>query len=217
MHLLIVEDDIDLGQALLSALQPEGFTCLWVRRLADAGTVPDENIDCVLLDISLPDGDGIALLRRWRARHARVPVVVITARSALEDRLAGLDGGADDFLVKPFAMAELVSRLWAVHRRSVRQAGETWTIGELALQPRAHLAWLRGEPLALSAREYRLLLELARSPGTLVSKGALGGRLEPLGDPVDAATVEVHMSNLRRKVGAERIRTVRGVGYQLMS
>lgn len=216
MHLLIVEDDIDLGQALLSALRPEGFTCLWVRRLADAGALPDEGIDCVLLDLSLPDGDGLALLRHWRARHALVPVIVITARSALQDRLAGLDSGADDFIVKPFAMAELVSRVWAVHRRAARQACSTWTVGELTLEPRAHLAWLRGEPLVLSAREFRLLMELARSPGAIVSKGSLGGRLEPLGDAVDPSTVEVHMSNLRRKVGAERIRTVRGVGYQLM-
>lgn len=217
MHLLIVEDDVDLGQALLSALRPEGFTCLWVRTVAAAGTLPGEDIDCVLLDLALPDGSGIELLRRWRARHAAVPVIVITARSALEDRLAGLDGGADDFIVKPFAMAELVSRLWAVYRRTARQGGATWVIGELTLEPRAHLAWLRGEALALSAREFRLLLELARAPGVVVSKGALGQRLEPLGDPVDAATIEVHMSNLRRKVGAERIRTVRGVGYQLVA
>jgi two-component system response regulator QseB len=107
MHLLIVEDDVDLGQALLSALRPEGFTCRWVRRLADVGVLPDEGIDCVLLDISLPDGNGLALLLQWRAHHARLPVIVVTARSSLEDRLAGLDGGADDFLVKPFAMAEL--------------------------------------------------------------------------------------------------------------
>jgi DNA-binding response OmpR family regulator len=216
MHLLLVEDDIDLGQALLSALRPEGFTCLWVRSLAAAGALPGQDIDCVLPDQSLPDGNGIYLLRHWRARRATVPVIVITARPALEDRLAGPEGGAADYIVKPFAMAELVSRLWAVHRRTAHQASATWVIGELTRQPRAHLAWLRGEALALSAREFRLLLELARAPGVVVSKGALGERLEPLGDPLDASTIEVHMSNLRRKVGAERIRTVRGVGYQLM-
>jgi two-component system, OmpR family, response regulator QseB len=216
MHLLIVEDDIDLGQALLSALKPEGFTCMWVRRLADAGGLPDAHVDCALLDLSLPDGHGMALLRHWRSRHALVPVIVITASAELDDRLAGLDGGADDFLVKPFAMAELISRLWAVHRRNARQASEIWTVGELTLEPRAHRVCLRGEPLTLTAREFRLLLELARSPGVIVSKGMLCDRLEPLGDPLDGATVEVHMSNLRRKVGAERIRTVRGVGYQLI-
>ena len=125
MHLLIVEDDVDLGLALLSALRVEGITCRWVRRLADAAPVPDERVDCVLLDLALPDGDGLTLLRRWRAHDSAVPVVILSARSSLEHRLAGLDGGADDFIVKPFAVAELVSRLWAVHRRSVRQASQT--------------------------------------------------------------------------------------------
>jgi DNA-binding response OmpR family regulator len=214
MHLLIIEDDLDLGQALLTSLQMEGFTGVWVRTLADGAAFQDEIIDAVVLDLGLPDGEGLDLLRRWRAAHAEVPVIVITARSALQDRLAGLDSGADDFLVKPFAMAELVSRLWAVSRRYARQASETWTVGELQVAPRAHQAWLRGEPLDLSARELRLLVELVREPGVVVSKSVLGQRLEPLGDPVDPATIEVHLVNLRRKVGAQRIRTVRGVGYQ---
>ncbi len=216
MHLLIVEDDLELGQALLSSLQPEGFSCLWVRTLAQAEASWGAGLDLVLLDLSLPDGEGLALLQRWRARNDLVPVIVITARSALEDRLAGLDGGADDFIVKPFAMAELVSRLWAVRRRHARHASQRWVLGALTLAPRAHQAWLHGEPLALSAREYQLLLELARDPDVVVSKGVLGERLDPLGDPVDPTTIEVHMSNLRRKIGAERIRTVRGVGYQLV-
>lgn len=217
MHLLIIEDDIDLGLALQSALRPEGFTCRWVRTLNDANEQPGDEVDCVLLDLSLPDGDGLTLLRRWRAASIDVPVIVITARSALEFRLAGLDSGADDFIVKPFNMEELVSRLWAVHRRSVRQASATWCIGDVTLDPRSHQAWLSGEEVALSAREFQLLLELARAPGAVVSKGRLGTRLEPLSDPLDASSIEVHMSNLRRKIGAQRIRTVRGVGYQLLS
>ena len=217
MHLLIIEDDIDLGQALLSCLRVEGFSGEWFRRLGDArASFEGQAVDCVLLDLALPDGNGLDLLRRWRARHNKVPVIVITARSALEDRLAGLNGGADDFIVKPFAMAELISRIWAVTRRCAQQASQTWTFGTLRLEPRAHLAWLSGAPLELSAREFGLLIELAREPGVVVSKGSLGQRLEPLGTPVDAATIEVHVSNLRRKIGGERIRTVRGVGYQLM-
>ncbi|MBC8027371.1 MAG: response regulator transcription factor [Steroidobacteraceae bacterium] len=215
MNLLIVEDDIDLGEALLSALRAEGFTCLWVRKLGAALGPLGEDIDCVLLDLTLPDGDGLSLLRRWRATHSAVPVIVITARQELEVRLAGLDSGADDFILKPFAISELVSRLWAVHRRHARQASNTWVIGELTIDPRAHQVWRDGEELALSSREFQLLLELARAPGAIVSKGTLGVRLEPLGDPVDSAAIEVHMSNLRRKIGAERIRTIRGVGYQL--
>lgn len=215
MHLLIVEDDMDLGQALLAALKAEGLPALWVRRMADVPIgLGDPTPACVLLDLSLPDGEGLDLLRRWRAEHENVPVIVMTARSALEDRLAGLHGGADDFVVKPFAVAELVARIWAVIRRSALQASPVWTLGDIRIEPRAHLAWLGDEPLDLSPREFRLLVELAREPGSVVSKGVLAQRLEPLGDALDHATVEVHLSNLRRKIGPERIHTVRGVGYR---
>lgn len=214
LHLLIVEDDLDLGAALLAALRQEGFSAVWVRSLADAAAALDATVDAVLLDLGLPDGEGLDLLRRWRAAHTDVPVLVITARSALQERLAGLDSGADDVIVKPFAMPELFSRLRAVVRRYARQASEHWTLGDLVLAPDAHQAWLAGALLELSAREFRLLLELAREPGKVVSKSLLGQRLEPLGEAVDPATIEVHLSNLRRKVGAQRIRTVRGVGYQ---
>lgn len=217
MHVLIIEDDIDLGQALLATLKLEGISGVWVRSLSAAEAFFGEAPDCVLLDLALPDGYGIDLLRRWRGRDNGVPVIVITARTALEDRLAGLDGGADDYLVKPFAMAELVSRLRAVTRRYARQASERWTLGELVIEPRSHQVWLTGEPVDLSPREFRLLLELAREPDSVVSKSLLGQRMEPLGDPLDSTAIEVHLSNLRRKIGAERIRTVRGVGYQLIA
>jgi DNA-binding response OmpR family regulator len=141
---------------------------------------------------------------------------MITARVNLDDRLQGLHSGADDFVVKPFAVAELIARLWAVTRRSARQCTPLWTLGSLRVDPRAKLAWLQGTPLELTAREFRLLVELARDPSQVVSKSTLAQRLEPLGEPLDAATVEVHLSNLRRKIGAERVRTVRGVGYQLL-
>jgi DNA-binding response OmpR family regulator len=208
---------------LLSSLRNDGVSAVWVRNCKDAGAhlqnLEDRDLalpDCLLLDVSLPDGNGLELLRRWRQRQRRVPVVVISARAALEDRLAGLDGGADDYLVKPFSMAELVSRLHAVTRRCALQASEQWVFGGLRLVPRAHQAWLQDELLDLSPREFRLLVELARNPNALVSKSLLGQRLEPLGEALDGATVEVHLSNLRRKIGAERIRTVRGVGYQLL-
>jgi DNA-binding response OmpR family regulator len=217
MHVLIIEDDIDLGQALLATLELEGISGVWVRSLSAAEAFVGEAPDCVLLDLALPDGSGIDLLRRWRGRDNAVPVIVITARTALEDRLAGLDGGADDYLLKPFAMAELVSRLRAVTRRYARQASERWTLGELVIEPRSHQVWLTGEPVDLSPREFRLLLELAREPDNVVSKSLLGKRMEPLGDPLDSTAIEVHLSNLRRKIGAERIRTVRGVGYRLIA
>lgn len=214
MHILMLEDDLDLGRALMKALSCEGLSCRWIRRMSDAPwSLQNESVDCVLLDLSLPDGIGFELLGRWRRADAHVPIIIMTARSALEDKLTGLDGGADDFLVKPFATAELVSRIRAVVRRSAQQASEVWTFGELQIEPRGYVARLAGEPLDLSPREFRLLVELARQPGIVIPKGSLAQRLEPSGDPVDFAAVEVHLSNLRRKIGARRVRTVRGVGY----
>lgn len=215
MHILLVEDDLDLGPALLAALKAEGLSAQWVRRADHARAALGPEVDLVLLDRALAGQEGLDLLRHWRARRIRTPVIVITARAALSDRLEGLDEGADDYLVKPFEVPELLSRVRAVYRRHRQQASELWELGALSVSPRSHQAWLAGELLPLSAREFQLLLALAKDSGTVVPKQLLGQLLEPLGEPVDAATVEVHLSNLRRKIGAERIRTVRGVGYQL--
>jgi two-component system, OmpR family, response regulator QseB len=217
MHILMVEDDLDLGRALRQGLKADGITSEWVRRAADAlHLIESAVIDCVLLDVSLPDGTGYDLLSQWRRVGLNLPVIIITARSALEDRLAGFDGGADDFLVKPFATAELVARIRAVVRRSAQQASGVWTFGDLQIEPKKHEVRIAGRPVSLSPREFRLLLELSREPGAVVPKGTLAARLEPLGDPLDFTAVEVHLSNLRRRIGAQRIRTVRGVGYMLV-
>jgi two-component system response regulator QseB len=216
MHILIIEDDLDLGFALQQALKAESISSEWLRRVEQAPrSFHDCAYDCVLLDLSLPDGTGFDLLARWRRAGIAVPVIIITARSALEDRLAGLDGGADDFILKPFATAELVSRIRAVLRRYAQQASEVWSVGELRIEPKSYTATLAGATLELSPREFHLLLELAREPGAVVPKGALAQRMEPLGEALDFGAIEVHISNLRRKIGAERIRTVRGVGYML--
>lgn len=218
MHILIIEDDLDLGFALQQALKADGISSEWLRRVADAPrSFADACYDCILLDLTLPDGAGLDLLTRWRGAGVTLPVIIITARSALDDRLAGLDGGADDFIVKPFATAELVSRIRAVLRRYSQQASEVWTIGALTIEPRRYAARLDGVALDLSPREFHLLLELAREPGAVVPKGALAQRLEPLGDAVDFGAIEVHVSNLRRKIGSQRIGTVRGVGYLLVA
>ena len=157
MHILLIEDDLDLGRALQSALKVEGLTSEWLRRAVDApATVDATTIDCVLLDLTLPDGSGFDLLARWRnqaGQGGQVPIIVITARSAVEDRLAGLDGGADDFVIKPFATAELMSRIRAVLRRSARQASERWVLGELVIEPRRH-AVHRADESALAAADH---------------------------------------------------------------
>jgi DNA-binding response OmpR family regulator len=216
MHILIIEDDLDLGTALQQALRAEGISSEWLRRVADAPRAfAADSYDCALLDVSLPDGSGLDLLARWRRAGVALPIMIITARSGLDDRLAGLDGGADDFIIKPFATAELVARMRAVLRRYARQSSERWAIGQIEIEPRSYLAWLEGRELELSPREFHLLLELARVPESVVPKGVLAQRLEPLGDAIDFGALEVHVSNLRRKIGAHRIRTVRGIGYML--
>lgn len=218
MHILLIEDDLGLGASLVRALQQDGFTVQWLRRAHDAPLqLDDPGCSAVLLDLGLPDGSGMELLRRWRRAQAAAPVLVITARSTLQDRLGGLDAGADDYLVKPFDIPELLARLRAVLRRTAAQSGEQWQFGALSVWPRKCLAQLGGQPLELTPREFQLLLALAQGGGDVVPKRTLAQRLEPLGDPMDTAALQVHISNLRRKIGAERVGTLRGVGYWLES
>lgn len=218
MHILLIEDDLDLGASLVRALQQDGFTVQWLRRAHDAPLqLDDPGCSAVLLDLGLPDGSGMELLRRWRRAQAGAPVLVITARSALQDRLGGLDAGADDYLVKPFDIPELLARLRAVLRRTAAQSGEQWQFGALSVWPRKCLVQLGGQPLELTPREFQLLLALAQGGGDVVPKRTLAQRLEPLGDPMDTAALQVHISNLRRKIGTERVGTLRGVGYWLES
>lgn len=216
MHILLIEDDLDLGRALQAALRVEGHSSEWLRRMADAPPrLDDAAQDAVLLDQTLPDGDGHELLTRWRRQGSRVPLIVITARAALSERLAGFDDGADDYVVKPFDMPELIARLRSVLRRSAQQADDRWELGALVIEPRHRRVRLDGCELALSPREYQLLLELARERGGVVPKHALAQRMVPLGEPLDFGALEVHLANLRRKIGAQRIGTLRGVGYWL--
>ncbi len=214
MNALLIEDDLDLGQALLSSLPKDGINTVWLRTAADARRHGVEHIDLVILDLRLPDGDGMALLQEWRASQWTTPVLIITANAALSDRLRGLNQGADDFLVKPFATPELVARAWAIHRRHHQQASPEWRFGSLLISPSTHEVQLDGRAAALSEREFQILLILAGRPGQVITKSTLGERLSPHGEPVSDATIEVHVSNLRRKIGPDFIRTVRGVGYQ---
>ncbi|WP_374356833.1 response regulator [Chitinimonas sp.] len=218
MHVLLIEDDLELGSALQKALGSEGLTSEWVRRGADAPAyVQRHRFDCVLLDLTLPDADGLDILRHCRQNGLDVPIIVITARTALDDRLEGLDGGADDFMIKPFAIEELLSRIRVVVRRHSRQADNVWVHGRLSIDTARHQVMVDGGEVALAPREYAILLQLAREAGRVVSKDALAQCLQPLGDPLDINTVEAHMSNLRRKIGAELVRTIRGVGYVLQT
>ncbi len=214
MHILIIEDDLELGLALSKALKANGLTCEWLRRIKDVPlSLKDTPYDCVLLDLGLPDGNGIDLIQRWRNGGMTIPIIVITAKAALEDRLTALYGGADDYLIKPFATTEIIARIRVVLRRYAQQCSNTWRFGPLTIVPHDNLVKLNGEVLHLSRREFQLLLILVREPNTTVPKVRLAQRMEPLGDPVDFATIDVHISNLRKKLGANWIKTVRGIGY----
>jgi two-component system, OmpR family, response regulator QseB len=216
MRLLLVEDDAMIGAAALEGLRQEGYAVDWVRdgAAADAALAAGA-YDLVLLDLGLPRRDGLAVLRGWRAKRIDVPVVIITARDAVADRIAGLDAGGDDYLVKPFDLDELAARVRAVLRRRAGRADSVARIGELEIDTAARRVKWQGREVTLSAREYALLEALAARPGAYLSRAQLEERLYGWGDEIASNAVEVHIHALRRKLGAELIRNVRGLGYTL--
>lgn len=216
MRILLAEDDPMIGDSLRKGLRGEGFTVDWVQdgRSAERALETTEYA-LVLLDLGLPRKDGLAVLRDWRQRDLTVPVLILTARDAVPDRVKGLDSGADDYLVKPFDLTELLARMRALLRRQAGRAQEIIAIGALRLDPAAHAVEYRGRPVSLSAREFALLHALMERPGAVLSREQLEDRLYGWGEEVESNAVEVHIHNLRRKLDPGVIRTVRGVGYRL--
>ncbi|MDD2924813.1 response regulator transcription factor [Rhodoferax sp.] len=219
MHLLLVEDDIELGTETQRALAARGFTSVWVRLAREAQnqwTAPDAApFDCVLLDLGLPDNDGMTLLQTWRSQGVRVPLIVLTARDALDSRVTGLNSGADDYVIKPVAPDELASRIHAVTRRTVGQTHSLWTVGPLQIDPLRREVKLNAQTVPLSPREFDILVELAKQAGQVVTKHYLARALAPLGEPLHFNTLEFHVHNLRRKLDTAQIETLRGIGYAL--
>jgi two-component system response regulator QseB len=213
MNVLLVEDDIDIGNGVRIALTDQGMAVVWVRRLVDAiNSLEAAAHDIVLLDLGLPDGDGLTLLQRLRRERKAMPVLILTARDALEDKLLGLDAGADDYLVKPFALAELLSRLRALARRSYGYEGDTIEVRGLALHEPTLRASVAGKPVELSRSEFALLSTLLKRADRVQTRRVLEEQVLS-GSTGDSNALEVHISNLRRKIGDGYIRTVRGVGY----
>lgn len=214
MKICAVEDDLELGKALQAALQDAGQEVVWVRRATDARHwIDTEPFDAVLLDLGLPDGNGIELLRELRAAGHTLPIIVITARDSLEDRLNGLDRGADDYLVKPFDVPELLARLRAVMRRvsGWSEAGEpVWKVKDLVLDDKRMVLTRGGVNVVLSKTEFALLHALMRYPDRVLTRRELEARALPNSE---GSALDVHMSHLRQKIGEGYIRTVRGVGY----
>lgn len=215
MNLLLVEDDLDLGDGIRLALSGQGFRVCWVRRLQDARTRLEEALhDVVVLDLGLPDGDGLALLSDLRQGQPRLPVLILSARDGLNDRLRGLDNGADDYLVKPFALAELVARLQALVRRTYRTAGSALVVGGLSVDEAARRVQVDGATVELSRCEFDLVSLLIKRRDHVVSRRLLEEQVLP-GGLQSSNSLDVHMSNLRKKIGSHYIRTVRGVGYAI--
>lgn len=214
MRILLVEDDPMIGESVVSGLAGEGHAVDWVRDGASAeSAVATTPYSLVLLDLGLPKRDGIEVLKGLRARKLDVPVLVITARDTVRDRVAGLDAGADDYLVKPFDLGELAARLRALLRRAGGQSAPLLATTDVTLDPASRRVECKGLEVELSAKEYALLHALMQQPGRALSRAQLEQHLYAWGDEIGSNTVEVYIHHLRRKLGADVIRTLRGIGY----
>lgn len=216
MRLLLAEDDPMIAAAVVQGLEREGFTVDRVEDGKAAELALAENVhDLLLLDLGLPRRDGLAVLSGMRQRGDRRPVLILTARDAIADRVAGLDGGADDYLVKPFELTELAARIRALVRRQNGRAEPVIAHGALELRPATHEVRLNGELVSLSGREYALLEALLIRPGAILSRAQLEEKLYGWNDEVESNTVDVHLHGLRRKLGPATIRNVRGLGWMI--
>lgn len=216
MRILVIEDDTTLGQAVRDQVVAEGHSADWVSRLEDADAARRTGVfDLVLLDLMLPDGRGLDFLAALRAAGDVTPVIVLTARDQISDRIAALDTGADDYLVKPFDLAELSARIRAVGRRYAGNPNPLVTVGDLDVDLAARSVHRAGRPIALTRREWSLFEAFVQNPTQLISKARLEERLYSFDAEVESNTIEVYVARLRKKLGAGAIETVRGMGYRL--
>ena len=216
MRILIVEDDQVLGAAVRDQIAADGQSVDWVTRLDAAGdAMRGAAYDLVLLDLMLPDGQGIAFLKALRARGDVTPVIILTALDQISDRIGGLNAGADDYLVKPFDLAELSARIGSVARRYTGNPNPIIVHGPLQIDTAARSVHRDGKPVQLTAREWALFDAFLSRPGQLLSKSQLEEKLYAFGSEIESNTIEVHVSRLRKKLGAGVIATERGLGYRL--
>ncbi|MBA4502999.1 response regulator [Marinobacterium marinum] len=216
MRILVIEDDDLLGDGITRALTREGDAADWLTNAEDAWhSLQVEHFDCLILDLGLPGMDGLSLLRQLRKAGSTLPVLILTARDAIEDRIAGLDAGADDYLLKPFDLAELRARLRAITRRHKGYSDTRLQLGHIEIDLPSQNVSFQGKPVNLSRREYGVLLTLAENAGKVLTRGRLEESLYGWGNEVESNSVEVHIHHLRKKLSASVIRTVRGVGYMM--
>ncbi|MGK0600874.1 response regulator [Yokenella regensburgei] len=218
MRILLVEDDVMVGEVLESSLKDAAYAVDWVKNGNDAlSGFAAQPYDAVLLDLGLPDKDGFAVLSGVRQKNANVPVLILTARDALPDRLKGLDGGADDYILKPFEMSELLARIRAVIRRQTGSRSPVMSNGMMTLDPSTHEVCLVASKacFVLSSREYALLAALMMRPGGIFSRRELEDSIYGWGEEVESNAVEFLIHALRKKLGREAIKNIRGVGWQV--
>lgn len=223
MRILLVEDDKMIGLVVKEGLESKSYAVDWFQDGNTALYAPEDvDYDCILLDLGLPGLDGMTLLGRWRAQKIKSPVIVLTARDAIADRVSGLDKGADDYLVKPFDFTELLARIRAVLRRSTgngEKIDNILTNGALTLDPVEHLLTVKEEDgsreVSLTAREFSLLEALMQRPGAVLSREALEQRIYSYDEEVESNAVEFIIHSLRKKIGASHIKNVRGVGWKV--
>ncbi len=216
MRLLLVEDDLMIGESVLDLLRAEDYAVDWVKDGEMADTALDcQSYDLVLLDLGLPKRDGLAVLRRLRARKDRTPVLIATARDALAQRVEGLDMGADDYVVKPYELDELLARIRALIRRSAGRAEPVYEHLGVSIDPVSREVTVNGQPVVLLAREWAVLLLLLARPGMVLSRKQLEEKLYSWKDEVSSNAVEVYIHGLRKKLGTGLIQNVRGVGYMV--
>ncbi|HTT01485.1 MAG TPA: response regulator transcription factor [Steroidobacteraceae bacterium] len=214
MRVLLVEDDQMIAEAVRTALRQDGYT---VDHVADGGNAAtalrSATFDILLLDLGLPRRDGLEVLKELRSRRDTTPVIIITARDDVQSRVAGLDAGADDYLIKPFDLDELAARMRSVIRRGAGRGAPVIEHAAIRLNTITREVYLAGQPIALSAREYAVLEALLQRPGAILSRTQLEDRLYGWGGEIESNAVEVYIHSLRRKLGSDAIRTQRGVGY----
>jgi len=216
MKILIVEDDVLLQEGLSLALTGEGYAVDCAANAREAvPLLQNAQYSLIVLDLGLPDRDGADLLRQWRKEQVNLPVLILTARDALEDRVEGLDAGADDYLIKPFALVELKARVRALIRRYQGKSDNLLQHGDIALNLSSQQVVVEGKPVEVTPKEFALLTRLLMRIGQTVHRETLQQDLYSWQDDTGSNTLEVHIHNLRRKLGKDRIRTVRGVGYRL--
>jgi two-component system response regulator QseB len=214
MRVLLVEDDAMIAQGLQTALRQNGFAVDWMGDgRSAAGALQGSVFDVVLLDLGLPHRDGIDVLRELRNRGDATPVIILTARDEIQDRIAGLDAGADDYIVKPFDLDEVTARMRSVMRRAAGRGDPSIRHGELRLDPVARTIERSGVPVSVSAHEFAVLEALLQRPGAVLSRAQLEDRLYGWDEQIGSNAVEVYIHGLRRKLGSDAIRTLRGVGY----